>query len=252
MALVQKFVSRYEQYKETRSERSPSATMAQVQTPVGTAPKGLFDRVSQQLAAREKGEILPPKPTPPPPSAEVTATSPGRRIKRKAAVSPIALGSLVISGIITILDLDDEDEAFVNMELKWLFNAADNFLKIARDEIKPDQPIIIPMPPDAQRLPQANNALLEHLDGSYLQSLKEPVEELIEQINTRLKALNTLLNEEASLGIAAKSDTQFQYRIKSLRLEIVKNAEQMAKLMDEAYGILVTAPAQVVEVVEDM
>jgi hypothetical protein len=39
--------------------------------------------------------------------------------------------------------------------------------------------------------------------------------------------------------------------MKSKRIEIVQVVEEMAQLMNQAYGILVTSPGQVVELLED-
>ncbi|MEM7344518.1 MAG: hypothetical protein AAF485_09755 [Chloroflexota bacterium] len=59
-----------------------------------------------------------------------------RRPKKKetyAEISSVALGGLVMAQIVGSLDLDQDDKDFVNNELKWLFEAIDNFL--SADEI---------------------------------------------------------------------------------------------------------------------
>ncbi|NJN93993.1 MAG: hypothetical protein HC875_07795 [Anaerolineales bacterium] len=63
LLLMQTFVSRYEQYKETRTERDATATMAVDHAPVGDTPKGVFALVNQRLDNRQRGVFsIPPKP----------------------------------------------------------------------------------------------------------------------------------------------------------------------------------------------
>jgi hypothetical protein len=63
LLLMQTFVSRYEQYKETRTERHATATMAVDHAPVGDTPKGVFALVNQRLDNRQRGVFsIPPKP----------------------------------------------------------------------------------------------------------------------------------------------------------------------------------------------
>ena len=266
IALVQQFVSRYEQYKETRPERNPAVKLADAAAPVGDTPKGLFARVSQQLAEREKDQPAsqPPNRTGLPKVAspessspsQDTMTSTGRTLsrsrKRRSGVSAIALGGLLISGIVTKLDLDEADQEFVNGEIEWLFNATDNLLKITRNENDRNQPVAIEMPPDAERSSEADNRLLQNLDDDVLHLWKEEVETLLEWINSLLKTLNRLLNQEISRGSAAKSDLDLQNLIRSERIQLIQTVEQLAGLIKLAYGIYVTSPGQLVEIIEDM
>jgi hypothetical protein len=53
--LLQTFVSRYEQYKETRPERDVASAMAVDHAAVGDTPKGLFALVNQRLDDRQRG-----------------------------------------------------------------------------------------------------------------------------------------------------------------------------------------------------
>lgn len=63
LLLMQTFVSRYEQYKETRTQRDATATMAVDHAPVGDTPKGVFALVNQRLDNRQRGVFsIPPKP----------------------------------------------------------------------------------------------------------------------------------------------------------------------------------------------
>ncbi|MDY6785455.1 MAG: AAA-like domain-containing protein [Cyanobacteriota bacterium] len=268
--LVHNFAKRYEHYQESRSQRDPAVALANEEAPVGDTPKGLFDRVSQQLEAREKGKpanpggvfaVSPKKSTPTSPAAKEKAPqdssfpviSTGRTLRRlrKKAISSIALGGLVISGIVTKLELDEADKSFVDEELKWLFQACDHLLKICRQEIKRTVPIPLTIPPDAEKLPEADNKLLKHIDDSVMESWKGWMETRLEWINARLKELDTLLGQEASRGTAGKSDLDLQNKIKSKRVEILRIVEEVAQLLEQAYGIFVTSPGQLVEMIED-
>ena len=260
MSLVEHFVSRYEQYKETRAERDPSRAMADVEAPVGPTPKGLFGRVSLQLEEREQkktkaiddddddDETIQSKPR----VLKTNATASGYRFRRKAGISAIALGSLVISGVVTSLGLDSESEALASDELQWLFNAADHFLKIARHEAKRDETIITPIPENARQASNATNKLLSHLDDDFIGSLQEPIEDLLDRINKRLKVFNSLLNEEAARGTAAKSDTDLQYKINEARTDILAITENLATHMRQAYGIFVTTPEELIAFIQEL
>jgi hypothetical protein len=257
LELVQTFVKRYEQYKETRPQRDPAASMADEEKPVGDTPKGLFERLSKQLASGQPA----PSPAPTPVNASPIQSqlekekviSTGRVLrgaKKKATASPIALGGLIISGIVTSLDLEAGDRDFVNGELTWLFSATDNLLKICRREIERNHPIAVSIPPDAERLTEANNQLLTTIDDAILESWKSWLETRLEWIHSWLKELDILLGQEASRGTAAKSDLELQNKIRSKRIEIVQVVEEVAQLTKQAYGILVTSPGQLVELLE--
>jgi hypothetical protein len=177
----------------------------------------------------------------------------GRRLgglKKKQTVSPVALGGLVISGVVTTFGLDVEDQDFVNRELKWLFSAADNFMKIRQGEIDRNQPVPAPIPEDAERGSTANNQLLNTVDDFDLQLWEGQIESGFKRINTHLKNLNILLDQEAIKGEAGKGDVYLQNQIKGTRIDIVKVLQEMAQLMNQAYGILVTSPGQLTELLK--
>jgi hypothetical protein len=173
------------------------------------------------------------------------------RKSKKAAVSPTAIRGLIISGIVTQLELESDDREFVTGELNWQFSATDHLLKICRDEIDRSEPVPIDVPPDAERLAEANNRLLTTIDDATLEGWKSWAETRLDWINAWLKELDILLGQEASRGIAGKSDLELQNKMKSKRIEIVQVVEEMAQLMNQAYGILVTSPGQIVELLED-
>ncbi len=168
-------------------------------------------------------------------------------LKKKQTVSPIAIGGSVISGVVTTAGLDVDDQNWVNGELKWLFSAADNFLKVRRGERDRSQEIAAPIPPDAERSPQADNRLLNAVDDFDLQIWEGQVESGFKRINTHLRNLDILLDQEAKKGDAGKGDVYLQNQIKGARLEIIKVLEEMAQLMNQAYGVLVTSPDQLVQ-----
>lgn len=171
-------------------------------------------------------------------------------LKKKPTVSPIAVGGSVISGVVTTFGLDTEDQDFVNVELKWLFSAADNFLKIRRGEVERNQPVAVPIPPEAEQQPQANNQLLSSLDDFDLQIWEGQIESGLNRIKTHLRNLDILLDQEAKKGEAGKGDVYLQNQINGGRVEIVKILQEMARLMNQAYGILVTGPDQLIQLLE--
>ena len=144
-------------------------------------------------------------------------------LKKKPTLSPMAIGGSVISGVVTTFGLDTADQDFVNLELKWLFSAADNFLKIRRGEINRSQPIAVPIPADAQRQPQANNQLLSTVDDFYTQMWEGQIDSGFKRIDTHLKNLNILLDQEARKGDAGKGDVYLQNQIKGARIDIVED-----------------------------
>jgi len=256
LTLVDKCISRYQNYKEKQKEEFVSK-MADQQEPVGDTPKGLFARLSRQLEDGPGAAVSTPAVTP---SSSDTAQAASekaatgrmlRKSKKKAAVSPTAIRGLIISGIVTQLALESDDQEFVSGELNWQFSAADHLLKICRNEIDRSQPVPVDIPPDAERLAQANNRLLTTIDDATLVGWKSWTETRLDWINAWLKELDILLGQEASRGIAAKSDLELQNKMKSKRVEIIQVVGEMAQLMNQAYGILVTSPGQIVELLED-
>ncbi|MBI1879835.1 MAG: hypothetical protein HYR94_16705 [Chloroflexi bacterium] len=71
LMLMHTFVSRYEQYKETRTERDAASTMAVDHAPVGDTPPGLFAKLNKHLDDREHGVFS----IPTAPSVDATESS---------------------------------------------------------------------------------------------------------------------------------------------------------------------------------
>jgi hypothetical protein len=205
-------------------------------------------------------------------------------------VNLIAISGLIAANIITPLDLKSEDQDWVNNEIKWLFSAADNFLaiyqtvqqiinaensrlikkyagdiigdrrrkqemevitpQIWQQEIERSQPIQVSIPPQAQRQPQSNNRVLNNLNDFTLQSCGRGLTGKIDLISKYHSSLKILQDQEKLQGGAGKGDVYLQNKIKLARMEIVKVLREMAKLIDEAYGIKVTSPDSLVEFLE--
>jgi hypothetical protein len=257
LSLVDKCIGRYQHHKEKHKQEFVSK-MADEQAPVGDTPKGLFDRLSRQLEGGPPAVVPTTQAGPPTPadalSAQEEKTATGRMLrksKRKAAVSPTAIRGLIISGIVPQLELESDDQEFVTGELSWLFSAADHLLKICRSEIDRSLPVPVATPPDAERLAGANNQLLTTIDEATLEGWKSWVETRLDWINAWLKEMDILLGQEASRGMAGKSDLELQNKMKDKRVEIVQVIEEMAQLMNQAYGIRVTSPGQMVELLEE-
>ena len=171
----------------------------------------------------------------------------GGGLKKKQTVSPIALGGMVISSVVTTFGLDVEEQDFVNKELKWLFSATDHFLKIRQGEVDRAQPVPVTIPEDAERDAAANNQLLSNIDDFDMQLWEGQIESGYKRIDTYLKNLNILLDQEAFKGEAGKGDVYLQNQIKAARIDIVKILQEEAQLMNQAYGVLVTSPDQLIE-----
>jgi hypothetical protein len=175
----------------------------------------------------------------------------GRRrlggLKKKQTISPVALGGMVISSVVTTFGLEVEEQDFVNGELKWLFSATDHFLKIRQGEVDRGQPVPVAIPEDAELNEAANNQLLSNIDDFDMQMWEGQIESGYKRIDTYLKNLNILLDQEAFKGEAGKGDVYLQNQIQAARLDIVKILQEEAQLMKQAYGILVTSPDQLIE-----
>jgi hypothetical protein len=175
----------------------------------------------------------------------------GRRrlggLKKKPTVQPMGIGAAVISSVIVTLGLDVEEQDFVNGELKWLFSALDNTLKVRRGDVERAEPVAVAIPEDAERDETANNQLLNTVDDFNMQIWEGQIESGLKRINIHLKNLNILLGQEAIKGEAGKGDVYLQNQIKGGRSEIVRVLQEMAQLMNQSYGVLVTSPDQVVD-----
>ncbi len=170
----------------------------------------------------------------------------GQGLKKKQTLQPMAVAAAVISGVVVTLGLESEDQDWVNKEIKWLFSALDNTLKIQRGDVERTQPVTMAIPEDAERDETAGNKLLSTVDEFNMQIWTGQIVSGLKRINTYLRNLDILLHQEALKGEAGKGDVYLQNQIKGGRMEIVKILQEMAQLMNQAYGILVTSPDQLV------
>ncbi len=212
--------------------------------------QGLVGGASLSEASSGKQIVTESKvPAPVPEAAPVPAGGLVLDLRKKKTVSPIGLGGSVIASVVTQFGLPVEQQNLVNAELKWLFGAADNFLKIRKNELARSQAISIKIPPTAQP-PQGSNRLLDSLDDFDLQIWEGQLESMLTRIRTHLRNLDILIERQANMGDAGKGDVYLQNQIKGSRLDIVKILQEMAQLLNQAYGIRVTSPDQLVEFLE--
>jgi hypothetical protein len=174
-----------------------------------------------------------------------------------------ALGALIMATVIPAIELDAASQELINGELAWLFSAADNLMQVILNQADRNQTVAVPIPPTAQKLPQANNQLLEipndprynERDGyeallrgkSSLIGWDNFLNSYYNRINTNLNNLNILLKQEAKAGEAAKGDVLLQNNIKGIQFDIIRVLPNLAQLMYWAYGIQVTSPDKLVE-----
>lgn len=166
------------------------------------------------------------------------------RLKKKQEVSAGATGGLVIARVITPLPLDVAAQDLVNEELQWLFTAADHFLKIRQAELDRNTPVPVAIPDDAERSATANNAVLPGVDDFSMQMIEGQIESIIKQINIYLKNLTFELDKEAQLGGEAASNIALKNSIKAQRKAIIERTQELARLMQQVYGITVRSPEE--------
>jgi len=228
-----------------------------------TASPGNFDElaavikkllVGQSMAEATSETRISHPPVFPPVEKEAPPAEPGRRrlggLQKKAAASPVALGGMVISGVVTTFGLEVTDQDFVNGELKWLFSAADNFLQIRRGAADYNHPVPVAIPPHATRNGAADNRLRAGLDQFDMQLWEGQIDSGFKRIKTYLRNLDILLDQEAQQGEAGKGNVYLQNQIKSARIEIVKILRELAELMNQAYGVAIDSPNQLLEFLE--
>ncbi len=190
--------------------------------------------------------IVPPLPKEEPgPSTGKRRLGGGRKSKK---LNPVVIGGLVISNVVTTFDLDTDDQDFLNGELKWLFNAADHMIKIQNNEVELSQPVPVSIPPEAESSTEADNKLFPAFNS---RRLVNGLIEHIRNIDKTLKNLDLLLEREVDLGDRAKQDLGLQTDIKTGRLRIVKIVKQVAQLMADAYGVKVTTPDQLLNLLQE-
>ncbi len=212
-------------------------------------------------------------------------------LRKKQSVNPISLGAKVIASVVTPLGLEPDEQKFVNNELKWLFSAADNFQQVYKTvqqrldeentrlikkfalnvlsdkkrkqemekitpqvwqkEVERSRPITEPIPPEVELLPQANNKLLSNLSDYKLERCSNTVEDGLKRINMQLRNLDHSLERETLMGEEGKRNTALQNSIKLHRSEIIKITQKIAEVFNKTYGVLITSPGQLIELLEE-
>lgn len=123
--------------------------------------------------------------------------------------------------------------------------------QIWRAEVEQLPPVPEPVPPESERIPQANNKILTDLDPAELQNWSRTVEAILTRINLHLKGLNILLDQEARLGEAGKTDFSTQSQIKYRQVELFTALQELASLVHQVYGVLVTSPNQLIDFLKE-
>lgn len=194
-------------------------------------------------------------------SSSPPAPTTGRRLgslSSKAKATPtdsatIVFGAKILSNLVTPLDLAAEEVDFISGEIKWLFSTLDTLLKISSGgQAEPNQSIPEPIPPEAQRDSAATNQIRPTLLNN-----PDDFADVVGEVKSQLTRLTSFLRElehyseqERLDGEAGKRDESLQANLKDARLKIAKLLQELAKQADTATGILITSPAELVEILE--
>ncbi len=146
--------------------------------------------------------------------------------------------------VIVPLSLGVEAQEIVNTELEWLFAAAEHVLKIQQGGVERTAPVPVGIPPEAQTSDQANNIVLAYLDEACLQVAGAEIERLTRRANIYLENLVTGLDNEAEQRRTAAPDVASKRFIKKQRLAMIGYMQQLARLMQHIYGVMVYSPHQ--------
>lgn len=166
------------------------------------------------------------------------------------SVNPLALGAQVISLIIVPLELNPVDEERVKGEMRWLFSAVDHLLKSLHNEILRSQPIVEPVPPHLQTLPEVNHQPLVVLNDDDLENLRSDTSSRLKILNSFLNNLRILLDKETQKGEEGKGDSYLQSGIKDTRIQILNTIQKVSQNIYQAYSIKINSPDQLLEILE--
>jgi hypothetical protein len=233
----------YLDFKETVSEDTFSKAAEALNKLLGGRP------VSEAAAgeATIQAEGVAPKPVEPTPTGR-RGRGRGRGRGTAPQVSAVATGIGVMTKVVTRITAFTADEQdTVNGELKWLFNAADHFLKVRREEVNRQAPVPVDIPPEAEVDDTANNVVRENLDDFSLQMIESQIQSIIKQVNIYMRNLAFELDKEAQLGGAAVSNIALMNSIKAQQKSIAERVQELARLMQQVYGVLVYGPDDIVD-----
>lgn len=191
----------------------------------------------------------PDNPTPTPQTKHNQGRSlQGRRPKRE----PLILLQKVTSEVILPLQLEGEDQQFVESELRWLFEALDHLYLIEREAQSLMVPVGVPIPESAERAASADNTLLpRYRQASQVrQVVLELVEPDLTAIYNHLQNLSQLQQQEIAGGMTAQTDLNLLNQLRQQRLAIARLLPQLAVTTEHVYGVKVTAPQALVDFME--
>ena len=106
-----------------------------------------------------------------------------------------------------------------------------------------------PIPPEAIRQSEKDNRILSTSMIISLEIWLQKVEATLTLINADLSRLHQALDREIKMGEEGKRNVTLQNSLKSYRLTIVKYIADLADVINQAYGILVDSPRQLVELI---
>lgn len=192
----------------------------------------------------------------------------------------LIITSLIITNIVTPFNLTREDQTLVNEEIKWLFAAADNFLKIYKsvetrsddllyqltkktyndllyDHNDVDEDIAKAKPklwyeeakkcglvtraiPSTAECKRLDNTLDTTISPDTLDYTGQLVTSSVEQLTAILTNLDRDIAAETQLGIDAKLNTALQSSINNHKKAIINTLGELANLFEEAYGVSIT------------
>ena len=134
--------------------------------------------------------------------------------------------------------------------------------EIRQQAIEQSAPVSIVFHPDTQRLVEADNHLRGVLDDGELASYfkiservqliaglekENVVRPLLDRLTSALNNLDTLLEREVNMGEEGKRNLQLQNNIGQNKAEITSTLQELADLMGKAYGIFVSSPEQLAQ-----
>jgi hypothetical protein len=187
------------------------------------------------------------KPAPEPAPTGRPARGRGRGRGQAQEVSAVATGIGVMTKVVTrITSFTTDEQDAINNELKWMFNAAEHFLQIRRGEADRSTPVPVSVPPEAELTDGANNTVLSGLDDFSMQMIDSQIQSIIKQINIYMRNLAFELDKEAQLGGQAASNIALKNSINAQQKSIAERTQELAKLMQQVYGVLVYGPEDLV------
>jgi hypothetical protein len=235
--------TQYLMFQQTASEENLSKVTAILTKVLGGAP-------AAEAAAGEKtieaaGVAAKPAAEPAPTGRRGRGRGRGRGTAQQ--VSAVATGIGVMTKVVTQTPaFTSEEQDAINDELKWLFTAADNFLKVRRGEVERSTPVPVEIPEEADLDDGANNAILSSLDDFSLQMIDGQIQSIIKQINIYMKNLAFELDKQAQMGGAAGSNIALQNSISAQQKSIAERTEELGGLMQQVYGVKVYGPEDLV------